>query len=404
MATLLHRHIVAINQSMQKAAAREAENEWYGFDLDGTLAEYKGWRGPGHIGKPIEAVVTKVKGLLEDGKTVKIFTARASGDNGNVGRRAVTAWCKEHLGQSLPITCKKDRHCKMLFDDRATSVKKNKGIMKAAAQSDWGWMFAGLPGDVADKVLKLTESIDEDDLYTDGSGDYGKELEPHITLLYGIDEEDGDLVKEKMGPTPTGAVSFGGLSTFDNPKYQVLKLDIKGKVLQEVHDQAMDKVGAPGNTHPEYHPHTTIAYLKPGVDVSKYAIGDLKGVSFGLPVPVFENRAREETVMDENQKEATATKATMPIGMLAGLALAASMPKSDLDAYLRAGLHGAASGSQAGAAVDKVIHPEDEAEIEKRKAKQRRLLASTYAATQDPLQLASTLKLARKLTTKGGSH
>jgi hypothetical protein len=34
---------------------------WVGVDLDGTLAEYHGFKGPEHIGKPIPKMVARVK-------------------------------------------------------------------------------------------------------------------------------------------------------------------------------------------------------------------------------------------------------------------------------------------------------------------------------------------------------
>jgi hypothetical protein len=51
---------------------------WIGVDLDGTLAEYHGWVGPEYIGPPIPAMLDRVKLWLEEGRTVKIFTARCS--------------------------------------------------------------------------------------------------------------------------------------------------------------------------------------------------------------------------------------------------------------------------------------------------------------------------------------
>ena len=46
-------------------------------DLDGTLAIYNGYVGPTHIGEPVPKMLERVKSWLADGKTVKIFTARA---------------------------------------------------------------------------------------------------------------------------------------------------------------------------------------------------------------------------------------------------------------------------------------------------------------------------------------
>ena len=41
--------------------------KWIGFDLDGTLAEYNGWEGIEHIGKPIKPIVEAAQSIA-DGK------------------------------------------------------------------------------------------------------------------------------------------------------------------------------------------------------------------------------------------------------------------------------------------------------------------------------------------------
>jgi hypothetical protein len=110
--------------------------EWIGVDLDGTLASYTEYKGPEHIGEPIPKMVSRVKKWLDDGKTVKMFTARADGKDKAVAVKAIKAWCKEHLGQELEVTCKKDQFMTELWDDRAVRVKKNKGERTAESKSD----------------------------------------------------------------------------------------------------------------------------------------------------------------------------------------------------------------------------------------------------------------------------
>ena len=114
---------------------------WIGVDLDGTLAEYHGWNG-GKIGRPIPAMVTRVKWWLLRGQEVRIMTARVSDEGGYSEessreanpefvaeqRGAVESWCKEHIGQILPVTCKKDFQMLELWDDRAVQVIPNLGI------------------------------------------------------------------------------------------------------------------------------------------------------------------------------------------------------------------------------------------------------------------------------------
>ena len=51
---------------------------WYGFDLDGTLAKYDGWKGIDHIGEPVKPMVDLIKKMHAEGKVVKIMTARVA--------------------------------------------------------------------------------------------------------------------------------------------------------------------------------------------------------------------------------------------------------------------------------------------------------------------------------------
>ena len=51
---------------------------WIGVDLDGTLAYYDGWKGPEAIGEPIPRMVDRVLGWVNEGREVRILTARVS--------------------------------------------------------------------------------------------------------------------------------------------------------------------------------------------------------------------------------------------------------------------------------------------------------------------------------------
>lgn len=97
---------------------------WIGVDLDSTLAHYDEWQGIEHIGEPIPAMLNRVINWLDQGKDVRIFTARA--DNAEA-IPYINAWCKKHLGKVLPVTNVKDSSMIELWDDRAIKVEKNTG-------------------------------------------------------------------------------------------------------------------------------------------------------------------------------------------------------------------------------------------------------------------------------------
>ena len=108
---------------------------WIGVDLDGTLAEYHGWKGVDHIGKPIAPMVEFVKEQLAKGRTVKIFTARMHGhgvEDFITGEPAdvvtpIQKWCLEHIGMVLEVTNVKDFGMIELYDDRAVQIIANTG-------------------------------------------------------------------------------------------------------------------------------------------------------------------------------------------------------------------------------------------------------------------------------------
>ena len=97
---------------------------WIGVDLDGTLAEYAGWKGPESIGKPIPAMVERVRGWLNDGKEVKLFTARACIPE---QLPPVRKWLDDLGFTSVQITNVKDFGMVELWDDRCVHVEINTG-------------------------------------------------------------------------------------------------------------------------------------------------------------------------------------------------------------------------------------------------------------------------------------
>lgn len=118
----------------------ESGINWTGFDLDGTLAEYDGWHGIDHIGKPIKPMCDLMKKIREEGTKVKILTARVAprkdGSNAEDARKHIEKWCEKNLGFVPEITYEKDSCMEVLYDDRAVQVIPNKGIpVVEAAQS-----------------------------------------------------------------------------------------------------------------------------------------------------------------------------------------------------------------------------------------------------------------------------
>lgn len=105
-------------------------SSWIGFDLDHTLAEYdSGYWHANYIGRPILPMLNLLRAIRAAGIEVRIVTARvnAQAPDPEAACHAIEHWCREHVGEVLPVTNQKDYEMLLLFDDRAIQVKPNSG-------------------------------------------------------------------------------------------------------------------------------------------------------------------------------------------------------------------------------------------------------------------------------------
>jgi hypothetical protein len=111
-----------------KSRVRFKASPWIGVDLDGTLAHDLGTKrdgkGLGEIGSPIKPMVDRLKKWIADGKTVKIFTARASSPKQVV---MIKKWLVVQGLPDLEVTNVKDLRMIELWDDRCVQVMTNSG-------------------------------------------------------------------------------------------------------------------------------------------------------------------------------------------------------------------------------------------------------------------------------------
>jgi len=108
-------------------------------------------------------------------------------------------------------------------------------------------------------------NINQEDIYNNEENEYGLEIEPHVTLLYGL--EDDKIVEEDviqlMNLIKMPTVTFEKISLFENENFDVLKWDLNREQLSII-NMIIKNIFPNTESFPEYHPHATIAYLKPG--------------------------------------------------------------------------------------------------------------------------------------------
>jgi hypothetical protein len=99
--------------------------EWVGFDIDSTLAEYVGIFDLLKIGAPIPDMKARLLRMYAEGKyEIKIFSARAGWPG---QKEVILEWLQKNGMPELAITNKKDFRMAFCFDDRSRQVIPNTG-------------------------------------------------------------------------------------------------------------------------------------------------------------------------------------------------------------------------------------------------------------------------------------
>lgn len=116
-----------------------------------------------------------------------------------------------------------------------------------------------LPPEIAEKVHAMAGRIHPDDLAADGV-----EHQPHLTVKYGLHTDDPDEVRRAVLGQPPVAVTFDKVSVFQSAEHDVLKVDVDSKALHALNAHIAASLACT-DTFPEYVPHVTVAYVKPGL-------------------------------------------------------------------------------------------------------------------------------------------
>lgn len=159
----------------------------------------------------------------------------------------------------------------------------------------------------------------------------GREPAPHVTVKYGLHDEDAAAATQALEGEGPIKVKFGAISIFKGAKPQdpdVLKIDVTSPDLRRLNA----KVGELPNSdeHPKYVPHVTLAYVKRGMGdryVGKIVPG-VSGKTVTLSTVVFSAKNGQETdiPLAEKQQAAVASPTGAPAAASAAKATDKSIP------------------------------------------------------------------------------
>jgi hypothetical protein len=169
-----------------------------------------------------------------------------------------------------------------------TYVDVRTKVAKTGVKYDYSCTKVNLPDALSQYIMGWgRNNVPNNELYVEGNNSKGREDDIHITLLYGIIDENPVKTAEVIGKIKPFEVRLGLINAFkDKKEYDVLKIEVESGDLEKLHYDLAKKIKNE-NSFPTYNPHVTIAYVKKN-SMNKF-IGDetFKGKTFKVNHIIF---------------------------------------------------------------------------------------------------------------------
>lgn len=147
-----------------------------------------------------------------------------------------------------------------------------------------------------DKILEFVNSLPNEHVYEEEGQHYGKETNPHITVMYGLDDKEEPKVKELLNKIPKNiSATLGKISKFENADtpYDVLKVEVHSPHLHKIHEM-IKKHFNNDYQWPEYNPHVTLSYVNKGSCNEYVGSKIFEGMKFNFENFTYSNGNREQ--------------------------------------------------------------------------------------------------------------
>jgi 2'-5' RNA ligase len=137
---------------------------------------------------------------------------------------------------------------------------------RAAGAHKYACAHVEVPRELAAQLKTLAYSIPNTDLYDPANGK-GRELESHVTVRFGLLTDEAADLAPIAADAPPARVTFTGIGHFDGAAegkpYDVVFASVDSADLRRLNREL---AALPHHdTHPEYVPHATIAYVRAGM-------------------------------------------------------------------------------------------------------------------------------------------
>lgn len=158
---------------------------------------------------------------------------------------------------------------------------------------DFSCLMCDLPRDIAFEIISWGErTIPEDDLAPNG-----REHQIHVTVKYGIHISDFTEIRNYFYNRRPFEITLGSTQFFSNDEHDVIYLPVSSPELHQLNGLISSSFQNT-DTHPDYIPHVTIAYVKAGLGPKYNNLSKFDGKRVMISSAIFSGRDNRETTFN----------------------------------------------------------------------------------------------------------
>ena len=151
-----------------------------------------------------------------------------------------------------------------------------------------------LPDDIAGEIHEWgLKNIPDQQMASDGRQPRD---DIHVTVKYGIHITDPIVVRDLLINQKPIKIKLDKVSLFESDDYDVVKLGVTSTQLRQLNKAVSNNLEVT-DTHPDYNPHVTIAYVKKGLGRLYDGRDDFEGREIVLNNATFSGKDNRKTVL-----------------------------------------------------------------------------------------------------------
>ena len=172
---------------------------------------------------------------------------------------------------------------------------------------DFSSTYIDLPHELSQSLIHWgREEIANEELFEDPEDpSFGREKNPHITVLYGLLAAGPEKFRYFFTTQKTVPIKLGRISIFDdNERFDVVKVEVTSPELRQLNAALREKFPH-HQTYQNYRPHATIAYVKKGNGDRHKGSDFFLGQEFRAKEIIFSARTGEKYTMSLGGRKKT---------------------------------------------------------------------------------------------------